>query len=108
MDFIIVNGVECTEEEYPTIRQTESGPYCGQCNRGWRKADGTAKIRHANGDAVRMCYAVAKELEDDQRNEYYADLAYERLFEDRGYWEARGQEDYEARNGVIHPDYYTV
>jgi len=106
-EFIITDGVEHTNEQYPSILRTEEGPYCGQCNRGWRKGDGT-KIRHADRHAVKMCYAVAREMELDQRAECEAELANERSFEDRGYWEARAQDDWEARNGVVHPDYYTV
>jgi hypothetical protein len=33
--------------------------------------------------------------------DYLAELANERHFEDRGYWDAREQEDYEQRNGVL-------
>lgn len=43
--------------------------------------------------------AIRQEL--DGRDERRAELATERFFEDRGYWEARGQEDHEARMGVV-------
>ena len=101
MDYITVNGVECTDEQYPSIRQTEEGPYCGRCNNGWRKAEKMPRIRHADSAAVRMCYAVATEMEADMYADYEAEMAVERHFEDRGYYEARAQDDYEARMGVV-------
>lgn len=58
-------------------------------------------VRHANVAAVRECYRRWQELEDDAKAERDAEMAVERAFEDRGYWDARAQEDYEARMGVI-------
>lgn len=37
----------------------------------------------------------------EDRAEYEAEMAAERYFENRGYWEARAQEDYEARMGIF-------
>lgn len=74
---------------------TEAGPFCGNC--GGRKAG----ARHSSGEAVKHCYwitqAQAQQAEDDWR----AEQAAERALEDRGFWEARAQDDYEAANGVI-------
>lgn len=99
MEYIVINGVECTDDQYPSIRQAEEGPYCGQCNRGWRKGDGT-KIRHANGASVRMCYAVAAEMDADAQAEHDAEMVVERFYEDRGYWETQAEAAWDAQRGV--------
>lgn len=96
---IVTDGVEHTDDQYPSVLRTEEGPYCGQCNRGWRKGDG-AKIRHANGAAVRMCYAVAAEVDADSAAEVAAELANERSFENRGYWETQAEAAWDAQRGV--------
>jgi hypothetical protein len=38
--------------------------------------------------------------EDEMRAEQAAELGYERYLEDRGYWDARAQEDHERAMGV--------
>lgn len=105
--FIITDGVEHTDDQYPSILRTESGLICGNCNRGWRKEDGT-KIRHADRHAVKMCYAVARQVEMDQRADCEAELAVERFFENRGSEEAWAEEQWDLSRGVVQPDYYTV
>lgn len=73
---------------------TDTGVRCGNhCS-----AD---VVRHINVAAVRECYRRWRELEDDAKAEHDAEMAVERALEDRGYWEARAQEDYEAQMGVI-------
>lgn len=54
-------------------------------------------VYHESLDVVRDCFAGR--FDDDGCAA--AELAAERHLEDRGYWAARAQEDYEARNGVI-------
>jgi hypothetical protein len=75
---------------YPAAATT--GPYCGNCPRG---------TRHVNVQAIRDCYAIAQEQCEAHEDAYAAELAVERALEDRGYDEARAQEDYEARTGAL-------
>lgn len=70
--------------------QTETGIRCGYC-----------KGRHANRETVRYCHESGRAQEELAEADYRAELAVERWYEDRGYWDARAQEDYEARMGVI-------
>ena len=82
------------------VKVTATGVRCG--NHG-RTAPGE-HVRHANPASVRACYRATAEMIADQEAEIAAELAYERHLEDRGYWEARAQEDWENRNGVIQFD----
>lgn len=81
---------------YPAI--TETGVRCGNHFRG-------DNIRHPNAATVRACYEHSADALAAYEEQYAAELAAEsateRYFEDRGYWEARAQEDYEERHGVI-------
>lgn len=74
---------------------TPTGPYCGGC--GGRRAG----ARHADVAAIRACDAYRRDQDAVVEGARWAEAAYERHLEDRGYDEARAQEDYEARNGVI-------
>lgn len=76
------------------VRETETGIRCGNHPRG-------VKVRHADVESVKACYALTRALEAEQAAEQAAELAYERHLEDRGYWDARAQDDYERRTGVI-------
>jgi hypothetical protein len=96
---MVTNGVEHTDDQYPSVLRTEEGVICGQCNRGWRKGDGT-KIRHADRHAVKMCCAVAAEVDAASAAEVAAELAAERSFEDRGYWETQAEAAWDAQRGV--------
>lgn len=75
------------------VKVTATGVRCGNHGRGVR-------IYHANSVSVRECYRLTAQMEADQAAEMAAELAYERHLEDRGYWEARAQEDWEKRHGV--------
>lgn len=79
------------------VKATATGVRCG--NHG-RTAPGE-HVHHANPASVRECYRLTAEMIADQEAEIRAELAYERHLEDRGYDEARAQEDWENRNGVI-------
>jgi hypothetical protein len=79
------------------VRETATGTRCG--NHG-RTAPGEHTY-HANPASVRECYRLTAQMEADQAAEMTAELAYERHLEDRGYWDARAQEDWEERHGVI-------
>ncbi|WP_431728522.1 hypothetical protein [Verrucosispora sp. TAA-831] len=57
--------------------------------------------RHETVDAVRECYLRWHQLDEDANADHAAEMAAERALEDRGYWDARAQEDWEAANGVI-------
>lgn len=98
-----VDGIHYTEDG--DVAHTERGPYCGECNR-YAYRMGMAKRRHADARSVAMCYAIAKSREEDARAEYDAEMATERHYENRGYWETRAQEDYERACGVLDPDYW--
>lgn len=74
---------------------TPTGPYCGAC--GGRKAG----ARHADVAAVRACYAYTRDQEWAVEDAHRTEVAAERAREDVGYWEARAQEEHEARHGVI-------
>jgi hypothetical protein len=79
------------------VKATATGVRCG--NHG-RTAQGE-HVHHASPASVRECYRLTAEAIADQEAEIAAELAYERHLEDRGYWEARAQEDWEERHGVI-------
>lgn len=70
---------------------TTTGPRCGNCGGG---------VHHADVAAVKLCYALEAEQSWDD-GAAAAEAAYERHLEDRGYDEARAQDDHEARNGVV-------
>lgn len=74
---------------------TPTGPYCGAC--GGRRAG----ARHINVEAIRTCAIYTADNEQAAEDAYQGELAVERALENRGYDEARAQEDYEARNGVV-------
>lgn len=80
--------IHTDEYRYPVV--TPRGVRCGQC-----------QAHHANADTVRECYRITAAQEATVRAEQAAELAYERHLEDRGYWDARAQDDYEERHGVI-------
>lgn len=81
-------------DEWGAPVHLEAGVLCGAHWRG-------AGIYHESAAAVRQCYAVRDEMRAQQEAELAVERAYERHLEDRGYDEARGQEDWEARHGVI-------
>jgi hypothetical protein len=71
---------------------TETGPRCGMCRRG---------IRHIDLAAIRACCDITREQEEQAEADSRLEDAQLRYLENRGYDEARAQDDYEARNGVI-------
>lgn len=73
-----------------TVTATGTGPICGSCHE-----------RHTNVAGIRACYRLAAEMQADMEAEIAADRAAERYYEDRGYDDARRQDEYEARMGVI-------
>lgn len=70
---------------------TTTGPRCGNCRNG---------VRHATVAIIRACYVIEADQHLQMINEQAAEAAYERHLEDRGYWEAQAQDDYEARLGI--------
>lgn len=81
-------------DEWGAPVELASGVRCGAHGRG-------TPIYHESAAAVKLCYAVAREMEAQSRAEAEAELRNERWFEDRGWEEARAQEDYEARMGMV-------
>lgn len=75
------------------VAETTTGPRC--------RNHGHDLVRHANAASIRECYRLTRQMQADMDAEIAAELAYERHLEDRGYWDARAQEDYEARMGVV-------
>jgi hypothetical protein len=61
---------------------------CAHCD---RNHDSVAEVAECAEDRAEH---------DDDGADYQAELAAERALEDRGYWEARAQDDYEARLGI--------
>jgi hypothetical protein len=59
------------------------------------------QARHESVDAVRECFRFTYDLQDAAHDDWAAEQAAERALEDRGYWDARAQEDHEAAVGVI-------
>jgi hypothetical protein len=86
----LYDGTEIETDEYGWPMPTDSGPKCGNC-----------RERHAGAKAIRLCYDTSKAEADQAHAEHAAEMAVERYYEDRGYWDARAQEDYEAAHGVI-------
>ncbi|WBB94129.1 hypothetical protein [Verrucosispora sp. WMMC514] len=84
--------ITCDEFGYPVI--TDTGIRCGNHHPG-------EDARHESVTAVRDCYRRAAEEEAAAEADAAAELAAERALEDRGYWDARAQEDWEAAHGVI-------
>lgn len=72
------------------VATTATGARCGNCAN-----------HHASADAVRMCYQITRTEDAMAEAESRAEQAAERYLEDRGYDEARAQEGYEERHGVI-------
>ncbi len=78
---------------YPV--STDTGPYCGNCSYGQRK------IRHLTAQIIRDCYEITAEQEQEQEASWLAEIRAERHLEDRGYWDAIAQENYERAHGVV-------
>jgi hypothetical protein len=74
--------------------ELDGGIRCGAHPRG-------VKVYHDSVETVRFCYATMREQIAQQQAELAAERANERYFEDRGWEEARAQEDYEARMGMV-------
>ncbi len=56
---------------------------------------GHCKGRHNTVADVKECmWEIQRDIDE-------AEMANERSFEDRGYWEARAEEDWEAARGVV-------
>ncbi len=89
----VTQGLVIQDTAY-TIQETETGVRCGNHGR-------VARTFHASAEAVRACYALGRELDAEAAAERRAELAAERYWEDRGYWEAQAQDAYEASHGVI-------
>lgn len=62
---------------------------------------GNCRDRHTSVDEVKACYAQMQANVEAQRAELAAEQAYERHLEDRGFDDARAQEDHEARTGAV-------
>ncbi|MEU3452255.1 hypothetical protein ABZ671_01230 [Micromonospora sp. NPDC006766] len=77
---------------YPTI--TTTGVRCGNHHPD-------EVTRHFDVAAVRDCHIIGYQEEAAAEADYRAELAAARALEDRGYWAARAQDDYEAAMGVI-------
>jgi hypothetical protein len=86
--------IEIKEDGYPLDFHTAPGVKCGNHLRG-------VNVYHFNVAAVHYCYAVTREEQEAFEDAARAEMAAERALEDRGYWEARAQEDHEAAHGVI-------
>lgn len=83
-------GVVVLDEVGYPVRMVTGGVRCGAC-----------KVRHNSTAAVRYCHDLYRTQIAEQEAEIAAERAIERYFEERGYEEARAQEAYEARMGVI-------
>jgi len=82
-----LDGVEYDWLGY--IVPSGTGPICGACG-----------YHHATVKAIKACYAIMQAQEDEMRAEQAAELAYERHLEDRGYWDARADEQRYLSMGV--------
>lgn len=80
-----------------TVEETTTGVRCGNHGK-------VGVAYHHSAAAVRECYRLGRELDAQAAAEHAAELAMERALEDRGYWDARAQEDHEAAHGVIQFD----
>jgi hypothetical protein len=74
---------------------TDHGIRCGHCSTHWEVR------RHASVADVRRCWIATEEEAAESAAEIAAELAVERFFEERGFDEARAQEQWEADRGVI-------
>ena len=83
--------LDTDESGYPV--HTDFGIKCGN--------HGRQKVYHTNIATVKFCFDLRRDQEAQQAAEIAAEQAIERHFEERGYDEARAQEDWEARNGVV-------
>lgn len=86
--------MDITFDDYGYPAALDAGVRCGNHHRG-------DHIYHDSARAVQVCYRKAADDRAQQAGEIAAEAAVERYFEDRGYWEARAQEDHEAACGVI-------
>lgn len=84
-------------DEWGAPVELASGVRCGAHGRG-------APIYHESAAAVKLCYAVAREMEAQSRAEAEAEMRNERYFEDRGWAEAMAERDWEDSRGVIQFD----
>lgn len=82
------------------VRRVERGQgvRCGNHGRVQRGHE----VYHATGASVRACYELTAQMEADQAAEIAAERGYERFLEERGYHEARDEEDREFWAGVNH------
>lgn len=92
----VQTGLVIQDSPY-TIEETDTGVRCGNHGK-------VGVAFHTSAAAVRACYALGRELDAQAAAEHAAELAVERALEDRGYWDARAQEDYEASHGVVQFD----
>lgn len=91
--FAIVTEFEGFEIEIDALGipvKVRDGVKCGHC-----------AAKHSIARAVKLCKIAQEELDRQAEDEMHAEAAVERFFEERGYWDARAQEDYEAAHGVI-------
>lgn len=91
--FAIVTEFEGFEIEIDALGipvKVRDGVRCGHC-----------AAKHSIARAVKLCKIAQETLDAEAEAEMHAEAAVERYFEDRGYWDARAQEDYEAAHGVI-------
>lgn len=93
MDTVYANGQDFTLTDAGLPIRTVFGIRCGN--------HGKVKVWHENIEAIRYCFEIRYEGEAAQADAYRAEMAVERALEDRGYWEARAQEEYEARTGAL-------
>lgn len=74
---------------------TDHGIRCGHCSTRWEVR------RHATVADVRRCWIATDEETAEAAAEIAAELRNERFFEERGFDEARAQEQWEADRGAI-------
>jgi hypothetical protein len=82
------------EAEGKAQRLVDHGLWIVKKDEGGQVVVRDSQVLVYNGMTQEQCDAEA-------RAEQEAELAYERHLEDRGYWEARADEDYERQMGVI-------
>jgi hypothetical protein len=90
--------VEIEMEDAYTILRTAAGVRCGNHGRVARGHE----VRHANTASVRACYQLTAEMNAQQAAEIAVEQGYERYLENRGYDEARDEEDREFWGAVNH------
>jgi hypothetical protein len=69
---------------------TPTGPICGSC-----------RAHHIDVAAIRTCHDITAEQNAQQEDDFRLEVAQLRHLENWGYDEARAQDEYEARNGVV-------